>query len=70
MEDSKAKVVITADEGLRAKKVIKLKAVVDKALEGEDCACVTTVLVYKRTGVRLFIPPSHHTTPPHRTAPV
>ncbi|KAL1499677.1 hypothetical protein AB1Y20_011874 [Prymnesium parvum] len=50
VEDSRCKVVLTADEGLRAKKVIKLKAVVDKALEAEECKCVTAVLVYKRTG--------------------
>jgi len=43
-------VVLTADEGLRAKKVIKLKAVVDKALEAPECSCVTSVLVLKRTG--------------------
>ena len=47
--DSQCKVVLTADEGLRATKKIKLKATVDKALE-EGCACVTSVLVHKRTG--------------------
>mmetsp|Transcript_480 Transcript_480/g.721 ORF Transcript_480/g.721 Transcript_480/m.721 type:complete len:687 (-) Transcript_480:368-2428(-) len=47
--DGKCNIVVTADEGLRAKKTIPLKAVVDKALE--DCAdSVSTVLVLKRTG--------------------
>jgi acetyl-CoA synthetase len=50
INDSSCKVVMTADEGLRAKKVIKLKNVVDKALASPDCNCVTSVLVYKRTG--------------------
>ena len=41
--------MLTADEGLRAKKVIKLKQVVDDALKAE-CECVTACMVYKRTG--------------------
>jgi len=40
--------VITADEGLRGKKSIPLKANVDKALA--DCPSVDTVFVVKRTG--------------------
>jgi len=47
--DSQCKLMLCSDEGLRAKKVIKLKAVVDQAL-AEECACVTSCLVYKRTG--------------------
>ena len=47
--DSQCKVVLTADEGLRATKKIKLKSTVDEALE-EGCECVTSVLVHKRTG--------------------
>ena len=47
--DSGCTVVLTADEGLRAKKVIKLKATVDRALEAE-CEKVTAVLVHRRTG--------------------
>ena len=42
--------MLTADEGLRAKKVIKLKQTVDQALDDPSCACVTSCLVYKRTG--------------------
>jgi len=48
--DSACKLMLTADEGLRAKKVIKLKQVVDTALDTPECACVTSCLVYKRTG--------------------
>mmetsp|Transcript_52063 Transcript_52063/g.111354 ORF Transcript_52063/g.111354 Transcript_52063/m.111354 type:complete len:651 (-) Transcript_52063:377-2329(-) len=48
--DSKCKLVITSDEGLRAKKIIKLKETVDKALNTPECDCVSSVLVHKRTG--------------------
>ncbi len=45
--DADAKVVITANEGLRGTKRIALKAVVDQALEG--LSSVETVLVVRRT---------------------
>ena len=48
--DSECKLMLSADEGLRAKKVIKLKAVVDAALTDPLCDCVTSCLIYKRTG--------------------
>ena len=48
--DSECKLMLTADEGLRAKKVIKLKQVVDTALEVPECDCVKACLVFKRTG--------------------
>lgn len=48
IKDCDAKIVITADQGLRGSKKIPLKANVDKALEKANI--VTTVLVYKRTG--------------------
>ena len=45
--DCKSGVVLTADEGLRARKVIKLKEVVDKALGVSECAFVRSVnLIY------------------------
>jgi len=46
--DSDCRVVITADEGVRANKKIPLKANTDTALE--KCPNVHTVVVYRRTG--------------------
>jgi len=46
--DCKSRFVVTADEGLRAKKVIPLKAIVDDAVV--DCDFVDTVFVFTRTG--------------------
>ena len=46
--DAGAKVVITADEGLRGGKHIPLKKITDRAIEG--MSMVETVLVAKRTG--------------------
>jgi len=48
--DSQCNVVLTADEGLRGGKKIKLKQTVDAALDCPECACVKAVLVHKRTG--------------------
>ena len=48
--DSTAKVVITADEGLRAGKRIPLKVNVDAALERAGTSSVETVIVVRRTG--------------------
>ncbi len=48
--DSTAKVVITADEGLRAGKRIPLKVNVDAALERPGTNSVETVIVVRRTG--------------------
>jgi acetyl-CoA synthetase len=45
--DSTCSVVITANEGLRGKKKIPLKAITDEALRGVDC--VTRVIVVRRT---------------------
>ena len=50
INDSNAKVVITADEGRRAGRSIPLKANVDKALAGDACPSITHVLVHKLTG--------------------
>jgi hypothetical protein len=49
--------VLTADEGVRARKVIKLKATVDKALEHSECPTVMNVLVHKRTGGEIEMRP-------------
>jgi acetyl-CoA synthetase len=48
IQDCEARIVITADEGLRGGKAIPLKANVDEALE--QCPEVTRVLVIARTG--------------------
>jgi acetyl-CoA synthetase len=49
VEDAKAKLVVTADEGLRGEKVIHLKETVDEALD-EGCESVSKVLVIRHTG--------------------
>lgn len=48
IQDSEAKVVVTADEVYRGNKPVRLKSCVDEALE--DCPSVDSVLVLKRTG--------------------
>ena len=48
--DSQCKLVITADEGVRANKKIPLKANVDEALTRPDTASIETVVVVRRTG--------------------
>jgi len=48
--DSQCKLVITADEGVRAGKVIPLKLNVDEALTRSGTSSVETVVVVRRTG--------------------
>lgn len=48
--DSKAKLVITADEGLRAGRAIPLKKNVDDALNHADIPLINHVVVFRRTG--------------------
>lgn len=48
--DSKAKLVITADEGLRAGRAIPLKKNVDAALNHTDIPPINHVVVFHRTG--------------------
>lgn len=51
LEDSGAKVLVTADQGVRGGKRIPLKATVDTALS--ECSKVQKVLVMKRTGAEV-----------------
>ena len=48
--DAEAKVLVTADGGYRAKKVIHLKDTVDEALK--ECPSITSIIVVKRTGIK------------------
>jgi acetyl-CoA synthetase len=48
--DSNAKVVVTADEGVRGGRAVPLKKNVDAALANDDVTTVEKVLVLKRTG--------------------
>jgi acetyl-CoA synthetase len=48
--DVGAKLVITADEGLRGGRAVPLKSAVDEALALGGCEAVEKVIVYKRTG--------------------
>jgi len=48
--DCKAKLIITADEGLRAGRAIPLKKNVDDALTNPQVTTVANVIVYQRTG--------------------
>ncbi|MFY9180419.1 MAG: acetate--CoA ligase [Venatoribacter sp.] len=50
IEDSNAKVLITADEGVRGGRKVALKANVDVAAKKPDVKTLETVIVVKRTG--------------------
>jgi acetyl-CoA synthetase len=49
IEDTRAKMVITADGGHRGGRVVELKATTDSALES-GCKSIESVIVFKRTG--------------------
>jgi len=53
IDDSKSKIVITADGGYRRGKVVKLKEVVDEAIKKLDC--VKNVIVLERTKIPITI---------------
>ena len=48
--DAGAKAIITADEGLRGGKAVRLKDAVDEALNLGGCTTLEKVIVYQRTG--------------------
>ncbi|WP_158970135.1 acetate--CoA ligase [Paraglaciecola sp. L3A3] len=50
IENCGAKVLITADQGMRAGKTVPLKANVDVALEEHECATLEHVVVFKHVG--------------------
>lgn len=49
IEDAECKLVVTASQGLRGKKVVHLKKTVDHALAHGHCPSVQKVLVWKHT---------------------
>jgi acetyl-CoA synthetase len=57
IEDTRAKMVITADGGHRGGKIIELKVTTDDALN-KGCPSVETVIVFKRTGHNINMKPS------------
>lgn len=57
IEDTGAKLVITADGGHRGGKIVELKNTTDQALDGA-CDTVETVIVFKRTGHDVRMNPS------------
>ena len=53
IEDTKAKLVITADGQFRGGKLIPLKSVVDEAIKMGKCESVNKVIIYNRTNTEL-----------------
>jgi acetyl-CoA synthetase len=51
INDCEAKMVLTSDGNFRGAKTIKVKAVVDEAIE--KCSCIERVIVLKRTGTEV-----------------
>ena len=53
IEDTKAKLVITADGQYRGGKLIPLKSTVDEALRMGKCECVDKIIIYNRANTKL-----------------
>lgn len=60
IEDSQARLLITADEGLRGGKRVGMKANADEALSG--CPSIRNVIVVRRTGAEVFMDGRRDTT--------
>lgn len=58
IDDSKSKVVITADGGFRRGKIVRLKEVIDEAIQGFDF--VEHVVVLERTKNEITLTPKDH----------
>ena len=55
IEDTKAKLVITADGQFRGGKLIPLKSTVDEALKMGKCESVDKIVIYNRAGTKINI---------------
>ncbi len=55
--DAGAKLIITADGGVRGGKVVELKKAVDKALDTGACDTVEHVIVFRRAGCATYMMP-------------
>ncbi len=53
--DAGARLIITADEGLRGGRAVGLKTNVDECLKRSDTACVETVIVVRHTGIAVHM---------------
>jgi len=53
IDDTKAKLVITADGQYRGGKLIPLKSIVDEALRMGKCECVDKIIIYNRANIKL-----------------
>jgi acetyl-CoA synthetase len=58
IDDSKSKIVITADGGYRRGKIVKLKEVVDEAIK--DSKYVKNVIVFERSKIPIKMNPKDH----------
>ena len=56
MNDSRSKVLITADGGWRRGNIVQLKLAADEALEGGACPTIENVVVYNRTSDPRHVP--------------
>tara|TARA_B100000029_G_scaffold380604_1_gene375631 strand:+ start:618 stop:2540 length:1923 start_codon:yes stop_codon:yes gene_type:complete len=58
IEDSKSKIIITADGGFRKGKIVKLKDIVDNAIS--ETSCIEHVIVFERTKHEITLNKNDH----------